>query len=245
MRSFVAATCCLIVGLEVLIGVPVAVCLGFLCLGVGPVQSVYVSEAQFSAPTCPPPIYSAPMYSPGPVPGGPYAQSYPPTVFPTPIAPAVVASLPASDPASDPLPYAPSSMSSPTQPAVAAKPESSSLQFLAHICAHGDCPEAECIDDSCQESTGDRALVLSLLGTAQLLYHQAEQHEEETEYDLADRLRLLARDLRDEAFSIDRRSPNNPPPPPQSAPAASPAPALKPAPLEEPRTVTVGPPPLG
>jgi hypothetical protein len=63
MRSFVAATCCLIVGLEILIGVPVAVCLGFLCLGVGPVQSVYVSEAQFDGPTCPPPIYSAPVYS--------------------------------------------------------------------------------------------------------------------------------------------------------------------------------------
>jgi hypothetical protein len=168
-----------------------------------------------------------------------------------------VASLPASDPASDPLPCAPSTINQPKQATVAANAEGAGLQFLAHICVEGDRPDTGCADAGCQQPAGERALILSLLGTAQLLYQQAERHEEETEYNLADRLRSLARDLRDEAISIDRRSPNSPPPPPVSAPAATTAPASTPwqspdsapaeklLPTEEPRTVTVGPPPLG
>lgn len=250
MRSFVAATCCLIVGLEILIGVPVAICLGFLCLGTGTVPGVQLAEAQYVGPTCPPPLYSAPVgYSPGPLPCGPYDPSYPPSSIspatcPAPVAPPVVASLPASDSAADPLPWR-------AKPA----PPSDGPQFLAHVCLEGDCPGGQCASANlAQNASAEAVLADSLLTTAYLLYQQADRHEEETEYDLADRFRSLARDLRQESFSIDRRSPDY-----NTAPVVEPAPAssadpwqppasaspAQPAPVEEPRTVTVGPPPLG
>jgi hypothetical protein len=254
MKSFVAASCCLIVGLEILIGVPLAVCLSFFCLDVGvAVPGVQVADAGYVSPTCPPPIYSAPVFSPGPVPCGPYD----PACLPPPLPPTngyaasavpVVASLPASDPACDPAPRAPSVASPPPRPNASAECqlESSGLQFLAHVCVEGDCPDAACTEAECMNKpTGEPALVESLLATAQLLYQQAERHEADTEYDRADRLRMLARDLRDEAQSILRRLPTNTLAP-ETWPAAEPAnQAVAPASAAEPRTVTVGPPPLG
>ncbi|HEX5105270.1 MAG TPA: hypothetical protein VFV87_15730, partial [Pirellulaceae bacterium] len=220
MRSFVAATCCLIVGLEILIGVPVAICLGFLCLGAGAAPGVYVSEAQFDAPTCPPPIYSSPVYSPGPVPCGPYDPSYPPSsqspspmkpsVCPVPMAPGVVASLPASDSAADPLPHCTSNSTVSEYP-IAATSSADGLQpqLFAHVCLEGDCPAGQSDRaDSTRKSSPESALAEALLATATLLYQQADGHEIEQEYALADRLRALARDLRDEASSIGRRSPD-------------------------------------
>jgi hypothetical protein len=62
MRNFVAASCCLIVGLEVLVGVPLAVCLGFLCFGSG-FSETYVTEVPGPAP-----IYGTPAYMPPPLP---------------------------------------------------------------------------------------------------------------------------------------------------------------------------------
>lgn len=239
MRNFVAATCCLIVGLEVLIGVPTAVCLGFLCLDSGAVPGVYVSEAQFDSPTCPPPIYSAPIYCPAPVQAGPYPSAPLPAPFPPapsvspsrpdPWAPAVVASLPASDPAANPLPPQPNFAVAIDGP-----------QFLARVCAEENCPAAKTDDRDAEKKTvPERELAESLRVSASLLYEQADRYEADEEYDLADRLRTLARDLRDEASSIRRRLPDY-----DTPPVAEPWPAAAPA-KAEPRTVTVGPPPLG
>lgn len=234
MRSFVAASCCLIVGLEILIGVPVAVCVGMLSFGSAAGPGVYVSEAQFTAPTCPPPIYSAPTYYPAPASIGPYDPSFPPPLKPSamdaaPNAPPIVASLPASDPAANPLP--------PLATAWNAAPPNEAPQYLARVCADESCPPAGTdASDSAKESPPEKALAASLHASAELLYQQADRHESDQEYDLADRLRSLARDLRDEAGSISRRSPTYDPGPVGLPSAAEPA---------EPRTVTVGPPPLG
>lgn len=228
MKGFVAASCCLIVGLEILIGVPLAVCLGFLFLGSEAVSNVYVSEAQFAVPTCPPPIYSAPQF-----PVTPYAPAYGPATSPVadcpaPLAPAVVASLPASDPAAQPLPSLVS---------VNVRQAANEPQFLATVCADVSCPSAQPEAEECgAERSGESKLVESLHASAALLYQHAERHEADQEYSLADRLRSLARDLRDEAGSVSRRSPICEPAPVESGP---------PAPVSEPRTVTVGPPPLG
>ena len=234
MRSFVSAACCLIVGLEVLIGVPVAVCLGFFCLGSQAVSGVYVSEAQFSPPTCPPPIYSAPVFASTPVPCGPYDATFsptplPPATSPASITPAAVASLPASDPAADGLPALPNTAIAVDGP-----------QFLARVCAEVNSPadRTDCTDAT-KSAPAELGLLASLLASANLLYQQADRHEADQEYSLADRLRTLARDLRDEASSISRRTPVNNP-----APVADPMPTAEPAPAES-RTVTVGPPPRG
>jgi hypothetical protein len=81
-----------------------------------------------------------------------------------------------------------------------------------------------------QHTSPDVELRDSLQATAQLLYQQADRHEANQDYDLADQLRSLARDLRDQANSISRRN--------QLEPVANPT---EPAAT----TVTVGPPPLG
>lgn len=282
MRNFVAATCCLIVGLEILIGVPIAVCLGFLCVG-SEFTGTYVVESQV-----PGPVYSTATYLPPPLPAhppglhadpgkpvsafDPYAASQAtPSICPAPTASTacvlppplpsaspVVASLPASDPAADQPPVSRVATSSPeaaagaTDPAAAAEHATDAESFLSRFAG----PSVFLTMDDVQELTGggvstgndlplkpfgdnptdespESALRASLVATAQLLYRQADRHEANQEYDLADQLRSLARDLRDQASSISRRISENHP-----EPAADPT---EPAAT----TVTVGPPPLG
>lgn len=228
MRNFVAATCCLIVGLEVLIGVPLAVCVGFFSVS-SDISGTYVADS-----TVPAPVYSPATYYPPPLPAGPAsvctvpstpysASPATPLLCPAPpsstaciVLPTVPASLPASDPAADVLPPLP-----PMAPA-AGEP-----QVLARVSASNGSESGD------QHASSEAELRDSLHTTAQLLYQQADRHEANQEYDLADQLRSLARDLRDQASSISRRISENQPEPANNPtePAAT--------------TVTVGPPPLG
>src|SRR6188768_3307608 len=87
MRNFVAASCCLIVGLEILVGVPVAVCLGFQCIG-SEFGGAYVVEAQPGGVA-----YSAvPFNLPPPLPAfDPYTPPMaPPSICPAPSPTAVI-----------------------------------------------------------------------------------------------------------------------------------------------------------
>ena len=239
MRNFVSATCCLIVGLEVLIGVPLAVCVGFFTVS-GDFSGTYVAESPV-----PGPVYSSATYLPQPLPVSPYgvctepgkpvasfdpyaASKATPSVCPAPTAsmacavpplpPAspVVASLPASDPAADQLPPLPPASTVIEEP-----------QFLARVSV------SEACTDHAKQASSEAELRDSLLATAHLLYGQADRHEANQEYALADQLRSLARDLRDQASSISRRMAED-----QPEPVANPT---EPAAT----TVTVGPPPLG
>ena len=79
MRSFIAASCCAIVGLEILIGVPVAVCLGFLCFG-SEFSGTYVAEAQYQ-----PPIYAPVPYTPSALPAGKAMPTFDPYACPPPL----------------------------------------------------------------------------------------------------------------------------------------------------------------
>jgi hypothetical protein len=237
MRSFISATCCLIVGLEILVGVPIAVCVGFLCVS-WETSGSYVAETPVSGP-----VYSRPTYLPPPLPAAPlgaytdpgkpsvtydpYSPSPKASVCPAPtasmacVAPLpsswpAVASLPASDPAADQLPPLPAANSHPNEP-----------QYLARVSV------TEACTDSAKQPSPEAELRDSLQSTAALLYGQADRHEADQEYDLADQLRSLARDLRDQASSISRRIQERQPEPVDNPvePAAT--------------TVTVGPPPLG
>ena len=239
MRNFVAATCCLIVGLEVLIGVPLAVCVGFFCVS-WETSGAHIAESPVSSP-----VYSPTTYLPPPLPasphGGvytepgrpypaydPYTTSPKVTVCPAPtactafVAPPlstalpVAAALPASDPAADQLPPLPAANTPAEEP-----------QFLARVSV------GEACTDNAKQTSPEAELRDSLVATAHLLYGQADRHEGNQEYDLADQLRTLARDLRDQASSISRRMREK-----QSEPTANP---YEPAAT----TVTVGPPPLG
>jgi hypothetical protein len=249
MRNFVAASCCLIVGLEILVGVPVAVCLGFLCIG-SEFGGAYMVEAQpsgvaysavpFNLPTLPATPQVA-IVAPGqPLPAfDPYTPPMaPPSICPAPsptavIPPAVptVASLPASDLAAD----APSAHTSLALELAVAQTEQASHdavprdgpQFLARVCA------SESSGQSGHHTSPEAELLESLRETAQLLYRRAERHEADREYDLADHLRSLARDLRDEAASVSCHLPTE-------QPMSSNEPAERQA-----TTVTVGPPPRG
>jgi hypothetical protein len=231
MRNFVSATCCLIVGLEVLIGVPLAVCVGFFTVS-GDFSGTYVADS-----TVPAPVYSPATYYPPPLPAGPAPMcvepgkalpscnpytSPAPSICPAltggpsytePPSAALVASLPASDPAADQLPPLPSGRAATDEP-----------QFLARVSVSESCT------DDAQQASPEAELRKSLLSTAELLYAQADRHEAKQEYDLADQLRSLARDLRDQAGNISWRN--------QLEPGANPT---EPAAT----TVTVGPPPLG
>jgi hypothetical protein len=258
MRNFVAASCCAIVGLEILIGVPLAVCMGFLCVGAD-FSGTYVAETPVA-----PPIYSSAIYQPGPLPAAlpppvctvpatptatfdPYV-SLPaaPKVCPAPVAsalatlPPYAGSLPASDPAADPpMPAA----DNPADPKYA---DRDLPQFVARVSG------SEAGAEDCQCASPENELVESLQVSAQLLYQQADRHEVNQEYDLADRLRTLARGLRDESISIRLRvreseGVSEPPARDPLLPVLPAPPAdvpVVPLPQEGP-TASVGPPPRG
>jgi len=91
MRKFVAGACCLIVGLQVLVGVPLVVCLVFygLTQGGGPI-AVQVNPSSFEPCTVPPPSYS-PSYS-----AAPYLPGPPASLGPTVQLPSLPPPIPAS-----------------------------------------------------------------------------------------------------------------------------------------------------
>ncbi len=99
MRKFIAGFCCLVVGVQVLVGVPLAVCLGFYMLaGGGPPSVAYDSYSSGSYPaTVPPPNYSPPPHFPS----SPVVPPLMPMAAPLPIAAG------ADIPASLPLPLSP------------------------------------------------------------------------------------------------------------------------------------------
>ena len=257
MRNFVAASCCAIVGLEILIGVPVAICMAFLCLG-GGVTGTYVAETPVG-PIYAPTAYNMPATLPPKVctvPHQPYPTFDPyvavpshPQVCPAPVAsglatlPPPIASLPASDPAADPP------LAADEQPRDVAPADGDAQQFVARV--SGNEPQHD--DQQC--ASPEAGLLDSLQATAQLLYRRADHHEAGQEYDLADRLRALARSLRDEAISIRLRIRDSEPsanevltrdplvsPLPDNPPPASPLPSVSPP---EGPTASVGPPPRG
>jgi len=122
MRSFVAASCCAIVGLEILIGVPVAVCLGFFCFG-SEFSGTYVAESQYQQP-----MYAPMPYTPSALPSGKVMPTFDPYVCPPPL-PALCpapASAQAAPSAAGRMPPAvlpsPSSVNADEANAVAAEP---------------------------------------------------------------------------------------------------------------------------
>jgi hypothetical protein len=105
--------------------------------------------------------------------------------------------------------------------------------FGGGICTGNDLPLRQAGHAQDENRVCEPSLHDSMLSTAQLLYRQADRHEANQEYDLADRLRSLARDLRDEAGSVGCCLPS-PPPTVSNEPA-----------VHEAKTVEVGPPPRG
>jgi hypothetical protein len=261
MRSFVAASCCAIVGLEILIGVPVAVCLGFFCFG-SEFSGAYVAETQYQQP-----IYAGVPYTPSALPPGkpvmtfdPYA-SCPPPPLPA-LCPAppsarsgdceepqlrfpsytvAAAHDPLVEPAADsaPPPVRPSSTAqiadSPAGPQTVVGAGSTSRLTI------GDAQQLVarvCSEESCPEATAESQpdtlaeLTASIRRTTHLLYRHAERREEAGEFSEADCLRNLARELRQEGERLTHTSEE--------------APLLSEAPVSVlPSGVTVGPPPRG
>jgi hypothetical protein len=229
MRSFVAASCCLIVGLEILIGVPVAVCLGFLCFG-SEFSGTYVAESQYQ-----PPIYAPVPYSPSSLSTGKPLATFDPYVCPPPLpacCPAPVAAQSGDCKELQPPPpnvKVVAANDALVQPAAnSAAPIGDAQQFVARVFSEENCPQSTANG----EPAALTALATSIRQTTHLLYRHAERCEEAGDFSEADGIRSLARDLRQEVERLTHSTEG--------------APLLSEAPVNVlPSGVTVGPPPRG
>jgi hypothetical protein len=115
MRKFIATCCCLIVGLQVLIGVPLVICVVFFAYASAASGPVFVTSA---APPSDYPVYSG---GPGPLSPSPYAPqpvTGPPKIAPSPVAlPEAPAFPPPLPPAPAPQPWTPEPAEAVVKPA--------------------------------------------------------------------------------------------------------------------------------
>ncbi len=257
MRKFVAACCCAIVGLEVLIAVPLVTCLVVLGLVEGmDVEQVYgdspSATATYAAPMMPPvnatvwngpPVGSPPL----PVPLAPVAPT--PATCPTPgdcpgspaplactVPPSPIPSAPTPSPLAEEIaelrqqvgsPLAASNLGHtiPEAPAesiaaieriaaeefrtslpVAPEPTTESVPVLKLDSTTADAPANPPVDTALDTAVRDcpahgpsqPTLVESLQAAADQLYVKAQSLEADGEYDWADQVRNLAREIRRE-----------------------------------------------
>jgi hypothetical protein len=278
MRQFIAACCCAIVGLEVLIAVPLVTCLVVLgVIGGVDVDSVATNGPRYSdAPLIPAPmVSSAALQTPSLVPplpsGAPAACVQPPgwpvaEIESAPEVPAAasVAAAPATvGPQVDEIaeicnqvgsPLAASSLAGdssatlkeliaalnrvakedmtpivpsfeptrPTEPIAILKPDpapADQTPAAAENVDPGACPKSPAT--TCPENHSARpALLDSLQVTAELLYGRAQALEIDGNFDRADHLRGLARDIRRE-IDVLRHESSGPTPAPGPVTAAS------------------------
>ena len=94
MRKFVAGLCCIIVGMQVLVGVPLVVCLAFYAMtqGGGPVAFEVHTNGDFPATIAPPNFSNPPPFLPNPPTAALPAPQIPPLLPPTLPLPKVAAS---------------------------------------------------------------------------------------------------------------------------------------------------------
>jgi hypothetical protein len=243
MRSFLVTACCVIVGLQVLIGVPLAVCVVFLSLVEAPAPVVLPGPVAYDPapvclPTCPPPVEW---------PAKPAVTDLQPIVESRAIAgsPLAESSLAASSPAEDLRQFVTALEQVATGEAILPPAEAPAKE-------PADCgnpplkPEASC----------QSPLVDSLSTSVEQLYAHAQRLETDGNYGRADQVRRLAREIRDVILQNQSRSPSeriaepapaptvteasfNPEPPPPPAPAVPPPPVPV-----EPSPAALTPPPL-
>lgn len=217
MRKFIAGCCCLIVGLQVLIGVPLAVCLIFygMVQGGGPI-AVQVQPSAFDPATIPPLNYSTPQpYVSGVPVAGPVdcVPALPPPVAASYSVPSSVAmpdpvnrSKRAEDPTAsaaiaevlerngDPLEdtfvgaQSTQSKAADTPPAVAVSEPRAEALLPAIAPADSKARSSQLID--------------SLTCSVQRLYALATDYEDQGNFGRADQVRKLARDIREEVEII-------------------------------------------
>jgi hypothetical protein len=229
MRKFVAACCCVIVGLEVLIGVPLVVCvIAFAYMG-APGTSVMVSSqpVDFSPSACSnPAVVPAPDYShdyaatPTPIPmalTGSYvpATSTMPAVCPPPPSPEVTAIAQVRQQNGSPLDgtvVAPSNAASSIGPFVAAV-EQIAANETACLMPPPVAPNNPVADANPVESPTAPAapqpgnLVEALRVCSDQLYVKANDLEASGNYGRADEVRGLARRIREEIQTLVAEAP--------------------------------------
>lgn len=198
MRKVLGGLCIVVVGLQILIGVPLAICIAFFaCLQSGglPSMVVEVHAGPRLAATVPPINYPEPV----------------PMAMPTPVPPPnkIPATIAATD---NPILLSRLEQGSPLAGTILAgdaTPEEEQQLFLtalekAATEAEAMCPPV-CIGDEClivcsPETTSDEPAA----GTEQLachLYAMAELDEQACHFERADQWRALARELRTETHS--------------------------------------------
>lgn len=196
MRKFIAGFCCVVVGLQVLIGVPLAVCMVFYALtqsGGGPVAFEMHSGNQFPATISPPGYPSPQPYLPG-SPG-----NQPPILPAPPPLPATVTLTPApSNPAAAEAAIAEVRERIPSQlTGTIFDPAAEFVEVASATDAVPATPAAAAVEPNCVE------LREHLLAGAAQLYAVASRLEQNEEYDRADRLRELAREIRQALRQIE------------------------------------------
>lgn len=245
MSRFFAAACCVVVALQVLIGVPLAVCIGFLSCVELPAVPVQPGPPSF-APTAmdwtpPPPLPD--VCTPEPIANlQPIVESR--AQYGSPL---VGSSLAAGSPGEELRQFATAlkgvaGIEEAPLPSLALSPETNQCHVPAAPPAAGDrCAPGE-----------NEALISSLAASVEHLYALTQRLEADGEYGRADQVRRLARDVRDE-IGVLRRHENPPPMPldepappastvteasfnPEPPPAPAPAKAPPPAPVELPPT---------
>jgi hypothetical protein len=248
MGKLLSGICCAIVGLEVLIGVPLAVCLSFVALTQGG-SVVHEYHPAPLAATIPPPVFAGPAMPPVPVaplPPGPPPYSLPEAA---PIGSGYQVQYPGQDqvPKTEPSPKESSPaddvltaavvesrerIGSPLAGTTLAPPgtEPSSAEFVQSLRQLGEestlrlppqnpaatppAPAAEPLAD---------AALAALKQSAERLYQLAGRFEDEGKFGRADRLRCLARSVREELEEIGQESlPPAAEPPLALAPTAAP-----------------------
>ena len=221
MRKFVAGCCCLIVGLEVLIAVPLAVCLVFygLVQGGGPI-AMQVQPSSYDPATIPPLSYSTPQpYTPA-VPVAAPMDCIPASPVPIPASYATTPPFPTRQPASNldrsndraagaaisevreriPNPLAgtfvaeESSVSEPAdQPPAVTAGEPKAEGLVPTVAADGIPADSE---------AKPLQLIDSLTRSVQRLYALATDYEDQGNFGRADQVRKLAREIREEVEII-------------------------------------------
>lgn len=259
MRKFVAACCCVIVGLEVLIAVPLVVCVVMFAYmeAAGTTVTVQAQPVDFpgtgyhNPAIVPAPSYSSPYpTSPSPAAMAILPAPVAPTTCPLPPLPAeitaiaevrqhngspldgtiVAPSSPALPPAIDPFVAAVEQVAV-NEAACLMPPPEASAQPPATVLKPE--PEAE-------PAAGPKpaALLEALYASSEHLYLKANDLEADGNYSRADEVRSLARRIRDEIDILRRESPTTPPVPstvtaasfnPQSPDRAPIAPTTTPA----------------
>ncbi len=238
MRRFLVTACCVIVALQVLIGVPLVVCIAFLSLVEMPTVSLQPTPVHYA---------SAPVDLPAPLPPDYYPKAPVSNLQP------IVESR-----AQYGSPLAESSLAAPS-PAEELRQFVTALEQLAtgneappnQLAPPSDqlpAPAATIHPASdCQATSSDSAALLASLGASvEHLYALCQRLEADTEYSRADEIRQLARRIREEMDAVRRHEsppapvtweePTLPPPTVTEAsfnpePPPAPAPAIPPPPV--------------